>query len=154
MPHQTSDVRRLAEGGIAYNVEIGESSEAKRFTDTVATGFLHIAEQLRVLAEPQAGEERKHTRGGVLRLRREAVGSLVRRVKGGMPLGNKIGLSGDPNAVRLRVREHHRRRISLLTWHFWNIGRSRCGRRLLRAQGASRRPAQGGKSEEEHSPRL
>ena len=38
MPHQTRDVRRFAERGIAHDVEVGETGDAESFADPVAAG--------------------------------------------------------------------------------------------------------------------
>src|SRR5579859_609386 len=100
MKHETGDIRRFAESGIADDFEIREAGDTERFTDAMAAGFLNVAKEFGGIREAKTGEEREDAGAGVLRLRREAVGSAVRRMKTGMPLRDEIGLAGEPDTVQ------------------------------------------------------
>ena len=73
MPHEPSDVRRLAEAGISYHVQISETREPQCFADPVAASFLDVTEQLHILCHSNSREERKHARTGVLGLGRKTI---------------------------------------------------------------------------------
>ena len=139
VPHEARDVGSFAERGVADDVEVEEAGDAEGFAEAVAAGFLDVAEELGRFRDAQSGVESEHARTGVLRFGREAILSLVGRMKRGMPLGNKIGLAGKPQAVPLCVRKHDHGRI--IRRRGGSVGGSRlvvCGaRRFLGAEGES-----------------
>src|ERR1700732_2349924 len=106
MPYQTSCVGGLAEQGIPDHIKIREASQAESFADPMPSGLLNIKEEFRRIVEPQSREERQHAGSGVLRFRRKAVWSLVRRVKSRVPLRDEIGLAGNQDAARFGMRKH------------------------------------------------
>ena len=111
VPHEPGDIGSLAERRVADDVEVEEARNAKRFAESMPPGFLDVAQELRRLRDPQTSIESEHTRTSVLCFRREAVFSLVRRMKRGMPLGNKIGLAGNPQPVPFTMGKHDHSRI-------------------------------------------
>jgi hypothetical protein len=54
MNHQTSDIGRFAESGIANHIEIREARNSKRSPDSVPARFLNVAEQLGRAAEAES----------------------------------------------------------------------------------------------------
>src|SRR5437868_10936103 len=101
MPHQTRDVRCFADCWVPHNVEVSETGEAERFANSVASRLLNVAEDFCFIGEANACEQSQNAGNGVLRLGRQAVLSLVGRVKRGMPLRDEVCLAGKPDAVRL-----------------------------------------------------
>src|ERR1700675_397378 len=74
----------------------------------MASGLLHIAEQLRGTGQTQAGIQGEDAGASVLWFGRKTVPALVRRMKGWMPLRNNICLARKPNAVCFRMGKHDR----------------------------------------------
>ena len=105
MPYQASHIGALAELRVSHNVKICKSSEAERFADPVASGFLNVQEKLRGVTEPYPREKGQYAGSGVLCFGGKTIGPLVRRVEIRMPLRDEIRLTGNPEAARLGVRK-------------------------------------------------
>jgi hypothetical protein len=111
MPHQASCVGGLAEQWIPDHIKIREPAEAERFADPMPSGLLNVKEEFRRIVEPQPRKEGQHTGSGILRFGRKTVWPLVRRVKSRVPLGDEIGLPGNPDAAQFGMRKHRWRFI-------------------------------------------
>src|ERR1035438_2578299 len=106
MNHSSTQIRGLAEQGIAHDVEIGVARKAESLTEGRPTGLLEIDQKLEGIVEPHAAVERDYARSAFLIVWAEAVRPAVERAKIGMSLENEVGLTGEPEACALDVRQH------------------------------------------------
>jgi hypothetical protein len=149
VPHETGNVGSLAERGIAHDIEVEKAGDAESFAESMAAGFLDVTEKLGRFRDAQTGVEGEHARTRVLGFRSEAVFSLVRRMKRGMPLGNEIRLAGKPDAVPLPVGKHDQSR--LVRRRDWSVGGGlgclKRGNGLLRREGADGEEVEAGQKQ-------
>jgi hypothetical protein len=108
VPHESSNVGRFAEIRISNDVQIRNTGQPDGLADTVASGFLNITEEFSAVREPNTQKKCEDARSSILRLRRKTARTLIGRMKLRMPLRDPIGLAGNPEAVRLRMRKHCR----------------------------------------------
>jgi hypothetical protein len=64
--NQTRNVRRFAERGISDYIEVSKTSQPEGLADPMASGLLHIAEQLGGIGQAQTGIQGEDAGTGVL----------------------------------------------------------------------------------------
>ncbi|MBA3912783.1 MAG: hypothetical protein H0X25_02750 [Acidobacteriales bacterium] len=87
-----------AERWVADYIEVGESRQAERITQSAARNFFDVHENFRVAGQFVSGEERGHVRSGSLGFATKAIGPVVGRRKRRVCLEDDIVLPGDPVA--------------------------------------------------------
>ena len=104
--HGAAEVGRLAQRGIADDVEIGVAGEAETCAERGAAGFFDVDQKFGGVVEAHAGVERHDARRRFLVVGAEAVGAAVERGKIGMGLENEVGLAREPEARVFEMGEH------------------------------------------------
>ncbi len=117
MDDDASQVGFRAKVRIADYIEIREAGEAKGLTDAAAACRFEVDDGVggvaRMMMKLQAKKERPHQRSLILATRLQAVGAVVRGMKGAVCLKNDIGLASNVTRNALRMGEHGGRRIGL-----------------------------------------
>src|SRR6202166_3962848 len=105
---------------MAHDVEMGIASQAETGGESGASRLFNVDEQFGGVAEARAGVQRHQARGCFFVTRAEAMRAAVERAEVGMRLKNEVGLTGEPEARVLEMREH--RFYALVYWRVGRIG--------------------------------
>ena len=106
MDHAPAEIGCLAQERVAHDIQIGVAGEAEALSESGATCFFNVHQQFGGVVQAHTGVERHYAGSGFLVVRAKAVRAAVERRKIGMGLKNEVGLTGEPEARVLEMREH------------------------------------------------
>jgi len=103
-------VGNATEGGVAHDVEVGETGEPVCFAEAAAFGGFEVEDEVGCVADGTVGTpggiDGADHGGFVFATADETVFALVGRMKRQVALGNDVGLSGEPPGLVIGMRGH------------------------------------------------